>query len=66
MERRPARLDQILIGRWRKVAADECPDLREMWRYWLYTNSVMQEAVPRDAVELPEAKNQRNKARKVA
>jgi hypothetical protein len=66
MQRRPARLDQILIGRWRKVAADEYPDLPEMWRYWLYTNSVMQEAVSREAIELPEAENQRNKARKVA
>jgi hypothetical protein len=61
MQRRPARLDRLLAGRWRKAAADECPDVRETWRYWKYTKSIMQQAAAREAVELPETENRTDK-----
>ncbi|MGO8952199.1 MAG: hypothetical protein ACLPWS_02465 [Rhodomicrobium sp.] len=56
----------VLTGWWRKKAVNGCPGAAEMWLYWQYTKAIERDAGSREAVRLPEAEKQKNKAQKAA
>jgi hypothetical protein len=58
MHKRPQGIAKALSRLWRKDAADECPDLPDMWAYWEHT-----EATVREALRLQEAGNKKGAVR---
>jgi hypothetical protein len=66
MQRHSEGLNQVLKGWWRKKAVNGCPDENAMWHYWHYTKAIEGDAGSREAMRLPEAGKQKNKAREAA